>query len=580
MEDRIEALFRPPLGEMMALSPDGQRVAYTLRENGQLRIVMMDLDFAGPKRTVNPEPERGAAAPPDRAASPLRFMRWATEGRLVFAPAERIVPLPPVTDSNGRVVPNPDGPTIVSPILVADGDGKLRGTLIDASYFQETPTDARRSLGDLLRTTKELQATRSEAIRWRMPHLDILGFLPAEREQLVIATRGAYSMPMQHLVDTRTGSVREFGGNWPTPPGDPQVFDWHSLKVVGERKAAAHPATIWRDDELAGVQRELETKFSRRIVEILDWSETRSRVLCQVTGGSDAGRFFVYQRPEDLVMEIVRCAPWLEAAQLHETGFFEFTAPDGAALSGYVTWPHAPRATPPPLLVVFPTGFPGHAQPAFDPEAQAFADLGFAVARLNHRSVAGVRREDLNALRTAIDRVSVNDARTAIEALATRHPQRPFDRDRIAALGRGFGGYLALRALQLHPNVFRSGIAIDAPIELRPPEIAGMALPAPTAHPIPAGLIDHADTDWKALSVLEQVDALIPPALLLAGPSHTSAHATDALRARLQALGRVSGYVELEPGFAAGEPKARAAAYQAIDEFLAFHLQLPTATAR
>lgn len=39
---------------------------------------------------------------------------------------------------------------------------------------------------------------------------------------------------------------------------------------------------------------------------------------------------------------------------------------------------------PTPLLVVFPSGFPVRGQPAGDPEAQIFADLGFAVVRLNH----------------------------------------------------------------------------------------------------------------------------------------------------------------------------------------------------
>src|SRR4030095_14998565 len=151
----------------------------------------------------------------------LRFLRWATPIRLVYAPVERGGPLPPVADKTGRLGPNPDGPTIISPILAMDADGRQRGALVDAHQFQETPEEARRTLADLLRTTKELQATRSEAVRWRMPHLDILGFLPSDRAQLVIRTHGAYSIPTQHLVNIHTGGVREFGGDWPLPPGEP-----------------------------------------------------------------------------------------------------------------------------------------------------------------------------------------------------------------------------------------------------------------------------------------------------------------------------------------------------------------------
>jgi dipeptidyl aminopeptidase/acylaminoacyl peptidase len=574
-DDRIEALFRPLLAEMITLSPDGQRVAYTSRSGSDLAVVIQNFEHAVPKRTIKVELDRGAATGEVAPPVQLRFLRWATATRLVFAPTERIVPLPPVTDQNGRTVPNPDGPTIISPILVADADGKQRGILIDAPHFQETPADARRSLADLLRTTKELQATRSEAVRWRMPHLDVLGFLPSDREQLIIQTRGAYSIPAQYLIDIRTGSVREFGGDWPLPPGEPQVFDPYRLKVVGERKVAARPTTAWSDEELGRVQRDLEAKFPRRNVEILDWNETRTRVLFRVTGGSDPGRFFVFQRPEDLPLEILRRAPWLTAAKLNETRFFEFKGRDGAQLSGYLTWPAKPRLTPPPLLVSFPSGFPGHAQPAFDPESQVFADLGFVVARLNHRSVAGVRSEDLNALREAADRVSVDDARAAVERIAALNPQRPFDQKHVATLGRGYGGYLAVRALQLEPAVFRCGIAIDAPMELREwlrPQDPNPAVK--NARDVPAALIEHAGTDWKKVSVVDQAETLTNPVLLLVEPGRRAEidRSTATLRARLQGFGRAPDYLELDSGFAAGTPGSRASVYRKIGDFLNLHL--------
>jgi dipeptidyl aminopeptidase/acylaminoacyl peptidase len=562
---------------MMALSPDGQRLAYTTKQGGDVAIVMISLEHPGVKRTVKVELDRDAAQGEQRAATQLRFLRWATSSRLVYAPAERIVPLPQIAGTNGQLIPNPDGPTIISPIMAVDADGRQRGTLVDARNFQETPAEARRTLADLLRTTKELVETRDEPVRWRMPHIDVLGFFPGDREQLIIQTRGAYSMPSQHMVDIRTGSVREFGGDWPAPPGEPHVFDWHRLRVVGERKPGAHPATAWRDEEFVRLQRELEQKFPRRSVELLDWSETRGRVLLRVTGGSDPGRVFVFQRPENLPLEVLRRAPWLNAANLHETRFFECEAPDGAPLTGYVTWPSKPRLDPPPLLVIFPSGFPGQGQPAFDPESQVFADLGFVVARLNHRSVAGVRQQDLNALREAVDRVAVDDVRTVVEWIGARNPARPFDRRRIATLGRGFGGYLAIRALQLQPAVFRCGVAIDAPMDLqtwlRSPIKPG-ATPAAATRDVPAALIDHAGTDWNKLSVLSQPDALQQPVLLLVEPASNPVIdvSAEALRTRLQALGQSLDYVSLDPGFAAGRPESRAAVYRQIEEF--FNLRL------
>ncbi|MBL9200587.1 MAG: hypothetical protein JNL39_08775 [Opitutaceae bacterium] len=462
LEDRLELLSRPPIGKLLALSPDGHRVAYTTQTATDTQIVMVNVEQPDQRRiiTVESAPE-GTAAAENRTPVELRFLRWASNTRLVYAPVVREVPLPPITDKQGRTLPNPDGPTVIAPIMATDADGRQRGTLVDARDFQEAPEDARRTLADFLRSPIEMSKRRKdEPVRWRMPRLEVLGFFPRDRDQLIVGTHGAYSLPMRHLVDIRTGHVQAFGEDWPAPPGEPQVYDWHRLKVVGERRDAALPATAWHDADLEKLQRMLAAKFPRRAVEILDWSETRARVLLRVTGGTDPGRVFVYQRTEDVAVEIMRRAPWLTGKPLHETRHFEFAAADGATLSGWLTWPEK-AAAPPPLVLVFPPRIPGPAHPAFDPEAQVFADLGFAVARLNPRAIAGARPADEPAPGDAFDRVAVADGRAAIDWLAAR-PARAIDRGRVAALGRGLGARLAGHAVQLEPAVFRAGVAIGS----------------------------------------------------------------------------------------------------------------------
>ncbi len=563
---RLETLFRPPQGEMMALSPDGQRVAYTSELHGRLAIVIIDIDHPGTKRLTVPVASKPDAANPE-AEPPveLRFLHWASANRLVYAPAERVVPLPPVTDQDGRSAPNPDGPTILAPIMAVDADGRQRGAVVDAHDFQETPARALQSMADLLRSPAELAALHRDPIHWRMPHLDVLGFLPQDRNQLVIGTYGAYSVPTQYLVDIRLGNVREFGGDWPLPPGEPQVYDWFRRKVVGERREAPRPTTLWQDEDLARMQRVLEAKFPRRTVELRDWSDTHSRVLFCVTGGSDPGRAFVFQRLEDLPLEIFQCAPWLGADKLNPTRWFEFEAPGHAHLSGYLTWPATAGAEPPPLLVVFPAGLPARAQSAFDPEAQVFADLGFAVARLNHRRVAdGAKAEDIPALRPGADRIAVADSRAVVEWLATQYQECPFDRGHVAVLGRGFGGFLALRALQLQPALFRCGIAINAPPDLRPwlreQEAGGGARRDAATEAIAVQ-----GADGNEFPVLDDAEMLTNPVLLLveAGRSAAVDTGTEELRARLTRLGRTPDVLALEPA-----SEARAAVYRKAGEFL------------
>ena len=116
--------------------------------------------------------------------------------------------------------------------------------------------------------------------------------------------------------------------------------------------------SIWVDPELASLQRNLEEKFPGRSVIILQWNERRTRFLVQVTGGSDLGRVYAYERADDLLVELMRRAPWLGAAELHESKFISFDGPGGSLLTGYLTLPRAPRINPPPLIIGFASGIP------------------------------------------------------------------------------------------------------------------------------------------------------------------------------------------------------------------------------
>lgn len=443
-EDRVELLFRPLQGEHLAISPDGRRVAYTTRLEHRLGITMLDLDRGGARRTVAVDADPEGRHGDEPAPTQLRFLRWATPERLVFAPAEWVRPA--AAGGDGLLL---DGPAIRAPILALDADGQRLGVLADSRTFIETATDARNSLADLLKPAAQVKTAGDEPLRARLPHLDVLGFYPRDPEQLIVRTRGGYGPPMQYLVDVRTGSVAEFGGDWPAPPGEPQVYDWFRLKVVGQRQTGPGPAAVWQDEDLARVQRTLEEKFPRRRVDLADWSENRGRVVFRVTGGSDPGRVFVWQRPDDLVVELFRRAPWFVAAKFNETRPVRF-AGGGGPIDGRITWPRKPRGPLLPLVVVFPGENGGRPAGAFDAEAQVFADQGFAVLSLGRGS--GPMGPGL-----------VEDVQAGVEWLAARHPERALDRSRVAVLGHGEGGEAAWRALQGRPDWFRCGVVLDGP---------------------------------------------------------------------------------------------------------------------
>ncbi|MEO7413221.1 MAG: alpha/beta fold hydrolase, partial [Opitutaceae bacterium] len=356
----------------------------------------------------------------------------------------------------------------------------------------------------------------------------------------------------------------------PTYPAPQLIFDEHRGQLAGVRSPGPQPVSVWSDAELAASQQAVEQKFPQRAVEILEWSDTRDAFLIRVSGGTEPGRYFVWRKAENLPLEIFRSAPWLKAADLHPTEFFEFETPEGVHLSGYLTTPRTPRLSPPPAVMCFANGFPATAHAEFDREAQVLASMGLVVIRLNHRGVQGFGRSHREGILPAIDRIPVDDAISALNWIATRHP---IDRKRIATLGSGFGGYLAVRAVQLHPETFRCAVSFNAPLDpgawVRPEVTTDEGIPVNFPQAVNRAFLQRGLTNLAALSVFDRPST--SPVFLVVDP--TGDAAIDAANQRLRRkLGADADYVEVNGDFAAELPAARARVYTRLDEF--FNLNL------
>lgn len=238
--------------------------------------------------------------------------------------------------------------------------------------------------------------------------------------------------------------VVDFGGSFPMYPNANLIRDRATGRLAGVSAEVGRPFSVWCDREIAEAQRALEAKFPRRTVRILQWSDARTEFLVQVTGGPDPGRSFVWKKATNLVVEIGRRAPWLSTADLCPSESFELLTPYGARLTGFLTRPRSSRFNPPAALVCFAEDLPGRPHSEFDPEAQVFAALGMLVVRINHRGVRGFGLRHLDALSEAADCIPIDDAVAVLDWLGRRGE---VNRRRVATLGRGFGGYLAVRAL-------------------------------------------------------------------------------------------------------------------------------------
>ena len=699
LEETAAVLYRPLQGEMVALSPDGRHVAYTRHARAELSVVIVDVDNPAARVAIAVADDRRVTFSKEKEAVRLRFLRWITPNRLVFAPTEEVI----ATSDGERIKVN-------SPIIAADANGKNAKRLVEGGEFSvmiegpsrpdeppnfielprninvlgfpagdfehilvealaTRPTPPREMSGERQLAMTARQASRrlvqapkptattlfkinvftgkvsqlgddaypgrflydrqgrmrivyaqtersadrkflvkSAAANSRWLALDEKSAGPAasgftlspanyfgarafplafdfDAKVLYFAsnagrdTFGIYGLDLESKRRTSLAIEHPYFDLAPLEPRYPQsplVFDERRQQLAGVRTTGVAPLTVWVDPELVEVQRTLEKKFPRRAVEVLEWDDARRRFLVRVSSVSDPGRHFVYERKEDLLVEFLRRAPWLQSADLHDSMAFEFDTPTGVHLTGYLTLPRTSRLNPPPLLVYFPAGFPARAQPEFDVEAQMLAGLGFMVARVNHRGAVGFGARHRDAIQAGVDRVPVDDVLAAIGWLGERHK---FDRRRVATMGEGFGGYLALRALQLHPDTFRCAIALDAPLDLEAwlrPAVRGIEQgPAVDfTQEVQRAFFQRNATRLAEASVLGSVATLMKPVFLIVNSQRHDEIASEnsRLRSELKRLGRAPEYLEVQEDFVLRLPAARARAFRRIEEF--FNLNL------
>jgi hypothetical protein len=363
--------------------------------------------------------------------------------------------------------------------------------------------------------------------------------------------------------------------NSPSWPGDTLIFDPVQKRLVGLSASEATP-TKWLDPEVARWQRVLDAKFGGALVKIMQWDDAREHVLFGVTSGAEPGAYSVLDTKTGRVTTFLRSAPWLTAARLNGGARFGFTSPAGVRLTGEITFPRAARITPPPLVIYFPSNFGTEVAPAFDPAAQVLADMGMLVVRVNCRGAEGFGRTFRNAILDGVDRVPIDDALAAIDWVAKRHK---IDRTRIVAYGQAYGGYLALRALQLEPNVFRCAVSMNGVVDLR----QWLQRPSLNAESYDPGNFNFSrDIRYRFIqqqkgkpldetSVLGHAELLTKPVFLMTAsgdPNDMISAANRELAAKLKHLGRDFEYHEFSADFVVGIPKERVAAYAKLREFL------------
>ncbi|MEO1642885.1 MAG: prolyl oligopeptidase family serine peptidase [Pseudomonadota bacterium] len=187
--------------------------------------------------------------------------------------------------------------------------------------------------------------------------------------------------------------------------------------------------------------------------------------LLYTEGPSDPGSYYTYNTDEAFVKPMGLQKIGLMGKALGQTEVVSYTARDGLELSGYLTRPQLwKEGDPLPPLIMMPHGGPEARDVIeFNYDVQVLVAAGYQVFQPNFRGSSGFglafadkgRRQWGKAMQT-----DVEDALMHLEA------QGYVAEDNTCIMGASYGGYSALVAATLTPELYECVIASSGPSDL------------------------------------------------------------------------------------------------------------------
>lgn len=173
--------------------------------------------------------------------------------------------------------------------------------------------------------------------------------------------------------------------------------------------------------------------------------------------------FYAYDRKKQSAVFLFDNQPELSKYTLAQTQPIAFTSRDGLTIHGYLTLPSGEQTTHLPLILDVHGGPWARDTWGYNPEAQWFANRGYAALQVNYRGSTGYGKDFLNAGNKEWGRNMHNDL---VDAVNWAIQQGIADPKKVAIYGGSYGGYAALAGATFTPDLFCCAVDIVGPSNL------------------------------------------------------------------------------------------------------------------
>jgi dipeptidyl aminopeptidase/acylaminoacyl peptidase len=601
-----EVLFGNPSRVSPRLSPDGERLAFLAPKEGVLNV------WVGPVGSSLDSGDFGAVT--DDRKRGIRLFFWAEDGRhIVYLQDEggdenwRIHAVDPATGEDRDLTPfddvqaqvvardrrfpdallvalNRENPELhdVYRLTISSGDldlvaknpGNIVGWTADEDFEVRAAMAATPDGGFDLLLRDHADDDWRKYLTWDKEDAlssGPVGFASGGEKLYLLDARGANASRLV-LMDLASGETEALVED---PRYDvSQVLvhpDTHEVQAAAVERAKTEWIPL--DDD---IREDFEALRDLAQGDFSVTSRDRADESWLVAVDSDDGgaSYFAYDRATKSAEHLFDARPDLADYELAKMEPVSFTSRDGLEIEGYLTLPPGVAPENLPLVLNVHGGPWARDGWGYDPEAQWFANRGYACLQVNYRGSTGYGKSFLNAGNREWGGKMHDDL---VDAVGWAVEKGVADPDRVAIYGGSYGGYAALVGATFTPDLFRCAVDIVGPSNI----ITLIESVPPYWKPLIATFnerVGNPETEpdfLKVRSPLFFVDRIRIPMLIAQGANDPRVKQAESeqIVAAMKERGIDHEYMLFEDeGHGFARPENRLKFYAAAEEFLAKHL--------
>ncbi len=244
------------------------------------------------------------------------------------------------------------------------------------------------------------------------------------------------------------------------------IFDSLNKELAGVRYEGIMPEYHWTGQSFKSKFQEVQKKHPNHFNDILDFDDKQERFLVKQWSDTYAGNVGVYDNRDSTYRVMFHFNEELNKYKLSRTKNIAIKNRSDIQLLGYLNLPVRPKdSTGLMPLITIPHGGPwARDYWELDGFSQYFASKGFAVLRINFQGSTGFGKTHILGGLQSIDNVMINDIADATTYIKENYE---IDPNNVFIFGHSYGGYAAYMSLIKYGDVFKSGVALSAPTDIK-----------------------------------------------------------------------------------------------------------------